>query len=486
MHEVDLHSRPPGDLVAAVAAERVAALVNGPAARLRARLAGRSVVNVNSAAVGGGVAEMLHGLLPYARGAGIDARWFVLDGDDELFRVTKRLHNRLHGQPGDGGPLGAAEARHLAAVAAENADRLAGSVVAGDVLVVHDPQPAALLPLAAGWGVPVVWRCHIGPHAANRHSTEAWEFLRPFLDGHVDAYVFTRASYAPDWVPADRLHVIRPSIDPLSPKNQEMDPATVVDTLRHVGVVSGSAPDVVAFRRADGSPGRVVHYADIVRTGPAPSADAPLVVQVSRWDRLKDMAGVMHAFVDHVLDGTDAHLVLAGPVVTGVADDPEGADVLDDVREQWHALPHAARSRVQLVCLPMSDSEENAAIVNALQRHATVVVQKSIEEGFGLTVAEAMYKRAAVVASRVGGIVDQVVDGVDGRLVEDPYDLAEFGRDVAELLADPAARAALGVRARANVVAEFLPDTALTRWAEVIEAAMDRHADDDVTPARAP
>jgi trehalose synthase len=477
MYEVSLTARPPSDLLAVVASERLDDLIDGRAASVREALAGRSVIHVNSTEAGGGVAEMLNVLLPYARGGGIDARWFVLEGDAEFFAITKRLHHRLHGSEGDGGPLGPHEADVLARVAEENSEALMAALVPGDVLVLHDPQPIGLAAIASSKGIPVVWRCHVGTDAANEYTNEVWDFLRPFLDEPVDGFVFTRDSYAPDWIDRDRLVIIRPSIDPLSPKNQPMKPATALRVLRHVGIVDGGASSPVRFQRRDGSPGRVTRYADVIRTGPPPNDDAPLVVQVSRWDSLKDMAGVMHAFVDHVLDGTAAHLVLAGPAVRSIADDPEAADVLQDVWGQWRALPHAARSRVQLVCLPMHDGEENAAIVNALQRHATVVVQKSLQEGFGLTVTEALWKGKAVVASGVGGIVDQITDGVDGRLVTDPFDLEAFGAATAQLLGSAADRERLGAAARQRVIDEFLPDSSLDQWAEVVLRAIGRRGE---------
>jgi trehalose synthase len=271
-------------------------------------------------------------------------------------------------------------------------------------------------------------------------------------------------------VPRDRLNVIAPSIDPLSPKNRPLADVVALDAMRHSGIVDGGTGRPVHFDRSDGSPGRFLHFADIIRTGPPPGADVPLVAQVSRWDDLKDMAGVMHGFVEHVMDETDAHLVLAGPVVTSIADDPTAAAVLADVWTQWRALPHVARSRVQLVCLPMADGEENAALVNALQRHAAVVVQKSLREGFGLTVTEAMYKGTACVASRSGGLEDQIEDGVNGLLV-DPTDLPAFGAAVTSLLQDPRRRAEIGTRAHDSVVERYLPDSSLEQWAEVVLAA---------------
>jgi trehalose synthase len=449
-------------------------LLDDVAPRMRDSLEGHSIVNINSTATGGGVAEMLQVLLPFSRGAGVDARWLVAEADPDFFALTKRLHHRLHGSGGDGGPLGSAEREHYEQIMRDNAEELAATVAPGDVVIIHDPQPAGLASAVKGWGIPVVWRCHVGIEEQNDQTNDAWEFLRPYLEPYVDAYVFTRAEYAPDWIPTDRLFVIKPSIDPLAPKNQPMDDETVVGVLSHVGLVDAPRVEPLMFLRSDGSPGRVRHFADLIRTGPAPALDNPLVVQVSRWDPLKDMLGAMNGFVEHVLDGSDAHLVLAGPVVSAVADDPEAAEVLEQVFAAWRQLPHAARSRVQLVCLPLTDVEENAAIVNALQRHASVVVQKSLAEGFGLTVTEAMYKSAPVVASAVGGIVDQITDGVSGRLVSDPSDLAEFGAAVNSLLEDPEGARALGRAAHERVVADFLPDTSLERWQEVLITAMGR------------
>ena len=465
-------ARSPEDLASVVPAERLDHLLRDVAPQMRDALHGHSIVNINSTATGGGVAEMLQVLLTFSRGAGVDTRWLVIEADPEFFAITKRLHHRLHGSPGDGGPLGAAEHEHFDRITHDNAEQLAANVSAGDAVIIHDPQPAGLAATVKSWGLPVVWRCHVGIDEQNDYTEEAWAFLRPYLEPSVDGYVFTRRQYVPAWVPAERVTIIKPAIDPLSPKNQLLSSDTVVGALAHVGLIDAPRVEPVTFTRADSSPGRVRHFADITRTGPAPRPSDPLVVQVSRWDPLKDMLGVMHGFVEHVLDGTEAHLVLAGPVVTAVADDPEAAEVLEQVTSAWRCLPHAARSRVQLVCLPLNDVEENAAIVNALQRHATVIVQKSLAEGFGLTVTEAMYKGTPVVASDVGGIADQVADGVNGRLVHDPTDLAEFGAAVRSLLDDPAEAARLGLAGHDRAVAEFLPDTSLGLWQQVLLGAM--------------
>jgi trehalose synthase len=179
------------------------------------------------------------------------------------------------------------------------------------------------------------------------------------------------------------------------------------------------------------------------------------------------MAGVMTGFAEHVDGAGNAHLLLAGPVVHGVADDPEGAVTFEKCIEVWRQLPHAERSRIHLACLPMRDADENAAIVNSIQRHAAVVTQKSVAEGFGLTVAEAMWKAKPIVASAVGGIVDQIVPGEHGLLIDDPRDLAAFGQSVRRLLDDPPYAEGLGENARHRAVAEFLGDRHLGQYAQL-------------------
>jgi trehalose synthase len=196
-------------------------------------------------------------------------------------------------------------------------------------------------------------------------------------------------------------------------------------------------------------------------------AEVPMVLQVSRWDRLKDPIGVMRGFIEHVPEAAGAHLVLAGPALVG--DDPEGVEVLSEVKELWRSWPEPARRRVHIVSLPLDDVEENAAVVNALQRRAAVVVQKSLREGFGLTVAEAMWKARPVVASRRGGIQDQIQHGVSGWLLDDPTDLREYGARVQAVLADPEVAARVGAAAHERVQRHFLAPRQLIQWDEVLE-----------------
>ena len=209
----------------------------------------------------------------------------------------------------------------------------------------------------------------------------------------------------------------------------------------------------------------------MVRLGRAPTWQTPLVVQVSRWDTLKDPVGVMRGFATLVdwRAPAEAQLLLAGPNVTGVSDDPEGADVLNATIEAWRGFPHAVRNRIHIASLPTADVEENAIIVNALQRHATVVVQKSLQEGFGLTVTEAMWKGRPVLASAVGGIRDQIENGVSGVLIEDPTDTDAFATALRGLLEQPDVATRMGNAARERVRARFLGLRHLLDYARLIE-----------------
>ncbi len=430
-----------------------------------ARMAGRTLWHINSAAEGGGVAELLRSCLGYLRHGSIDARWLVFQGDRPFFDITKRIHNQLHGDPGDGGPLGARERRHLDAVAARNVDVLRGYVRPGDVAVVHDPQPMGLIDALAELGATVIWTCHVGADRPNDLVRSTWAFLRPSLAG-ASVVTFTRASHVWDGLEAIPVALIPPCIDPLSLKNVELEVPRRDAILHAARVVEPSLRGTPSFVRSDGAPGRVTHRAEMFEEEAVP-ADAPLLVQVSRWDRLKDPLGVLRGFAQ--TGGIDdAHLLLAGPTPDAVADDPEAERVLTEVRDAWDGLGPDIRRRVHLASLPTEDVEENAVIVNALQRRADVVVQKSLAEGFGLTVTEAMWKARPVVAGRVGGIQDQIQDGVSGLLI-DPRDPSAFGAVVAALLRDPERASGLGAAARERVRERYLPPQYLGGYLELIE-----------------
>lgn len=424
----------------------------------------RRIWSINSTATGGGVAEMLQSLVAYARGAGVDARWSTIDGEPEFFSITKRIHHKLHGSAGDGGPLGPAEHEVYARVTRANGERLASELLPGDVVLLHDPQTVGMIPVIAPDGdAHVLWRSHIGVDEPNEHVREAWDFLLPYL-GDTQSLIFTRREYVPPQLADRDLTIIPPSIDVFSQKNQPMTADQVVSILATAGIVDAPAIVPPSYLHHDGREDRVERRAVMDEDERLGLADR-IVLQVSRWDPLKDPVGVMEGFVEHVAPYVqDAQLVLAGPSPAGVTDDPEGAIVLEQVRAARAALAPDVRRRVHLASLPMEDRGENAAIVNALQRRAAVVVQKSLAEGFGLTVAEAMWKDRPVVASRVGGIQDQIVDGVSGVLLDDPRDLPAFGSAVASLLADPELMARMGEEARERVRSEFLGSRHLIQY----------------------
>ena len=381
--------------------------------------------------------------------------------------ITKRLHNQIHGSL-SGAPLGAAEAGHYAQMLAANAVELAARVRPGDVVLLHDPQTAGLAAPLAQAGGRVVWRCHIGVDWEDEVTRAGWDFLRPHLAA-AEAFVFSRRAYVPSWIPAGKVWIIPPSIDPFSPKNQQLSAGTVQAILAELGVLDGAAPTAPAtFVRRDGQEDVVTRPAVIIGEG-RPGPGDPVLVQVSRWDRLKDMAGVMRGFAGQVAPGGDAYLMLAGPAVKNVSDDPEGAAVYGQCLLQWRDLSPAARARILLVTLPLDDIDENAAMVNALQRHATVIAQKSLAEGFGLTVAEGMWKGRPVIGSAVGGIIDQIAEGT-GILLPDPADLAAFGSAARLLLADQEQAARMGQAAHAHVREQYVGDVHLLRYARLLRS----------------
>ena len=439
-------------------------------ARGRELVGSRTVWNVNSTARGGGVAEMLRSLIGYVRGAGVDARWVVIEGDDDYFAVTKRLHNRLHGHEGDGGPLGDDERAVYERRCTANAEQLLEQVQPDDIVILHDPQTAGMVPPVVEAGVATIWRAHIGVDAPNDLAREAWRFLMPYVKP-AHAYVFSRKSFSWEGLDDAKLMLIPPSIDAFSPKNQTMSFTGVTAVLRAAGLAAGEGhrPRAV-FERLDMSVGDVRRSARLIEEEPL-QLDTPLVAQVSRWDRLKDPLGVLSAFAEHVDPGPEPHLVLAGPDVAAVTDDPEGADVLAETEDAWRALPAEVRRRVHLALLPMEDADENAVMVNALQRRADIVVQKSLAEGFGLTVAEAMWKGRPVVAAAVGGIQDQIEDGKTGVLV-DPRDLEQFASRLNALLADPYDAEHMGEAAQRRVRDHFLGPRHLGQYVELLERVL--------------
>lgn len=452
------------------------------AALLVPRLSGRRVVMVNSTAQGGGVAEMLPRLVSVLRELGLPTDWLVLETDrTEFFPLTKRLHNLIHdsGEPG----LGEDERALYESVSREAGDALKGEIRDGDLLAIHDPQPLGAGALARKeTKARAVWRCHIGLDRSTERTREVWEFLRPWTEPY-DRAVFSAPDYIPHFL-AGRAEIIPPAIDPLGHKNRDLSAHKLVGVLcnarlavPHQPVLTGSFPETAKRLLDDGTfgPAEGEHEIGLLYR--------PIVLQVSRWDRLKGWLPLLQAFdrlkrgalepasdsARHLRRIQIVRLVLAGPDPASIQDDPEAKEVLEDLKTAWLALSPDVRKDVAIVSLPMGSRKNNALMVNALQRCATIVVQNSIQEGFGLTVTEAMWKRSAVLSTHACGPRQQIRDGMDGVLVQDPESPDEIAAALDRLLADPFRRARLGGSAQRRVHESFLVFAQARAWIRCLE-----------------
>ncbi len=361
---------------------------------LSEQLAGRIVQNINSTFVGGGVAEILEHMVPLLNQLGVDARWDVIRGSDEFFEVTKKFHNALHG---NAEKISKQDFALFSEVTQQNLEEVR---FYGDILFIHDPQPVGLIARKKEMGRKWVWRCHIDVSNPDR---KVWKFLRGFVVDY-DAAVFSAPSFAQQ-LPI-RQFMITPSIDPLSDKNRELDSGTI----------------------------------DAVLAGYGLTSDKPMIVQISRFDRLKDPLGVIEAF-EMVKKSIDCQLVLAGGTAT---DDPESEEVLDEVRKRAEGNPD-----IHILLVPPESNVE----INALQRAATVVMQKSLKEGFGLTISEALWKAKPVVAGAVGGIPLQIRNKLTGLLCHTVEGAAYALR---QLLSNPEYASQLGQNGKEHVRQNFL------------------------------
>ncbi len=358
----------------------------------------RKVVHVNSTRVGGGVAEILDKFIPLMRDLGIDASWEVVEGEADFYNCTKNMHNALQGNPVDI-PKRLIEAYEETNV--ENSEKLRPTLEDADFVIIHDPQPAALLeqfPKRKGkW----VWRCHID--ASSPHKP-VWEYLSRYV-AQYDASIFSLADFAQKL--PHRQYLIAPSIDPLSDKNTELGENEINNI----------------YNEFDIDPNR------------------PMILQVSRFDRFKDPVGVIEAYSIATKTVGGLQLVLAGGTAT---DDPEGEEVLAEVRQAAGDDPD-----VHILLLP-PDAHRT---INALQRAADIVLQKSTKEGFGLTVTEGLWKSKPVIGGNTGGIRLQLIDGQTGYLVDSPEDAA---RRMIQLLQNPEQMEEIGKNAKEHVRQNFL------------------------------
>ncbi|MFH1778685.1 MAG: glycosyltransferase [Candidatus Omnitrophota bacterium] len=358
---------------------------------LAEKLKGKVIQHISSTSVGGGVAEILSCMVPLLKGLGVDARWDLIKGGEQFFEVTKKFHNALHGRP-------EALSQHDFDIFMETSQRNCEEVdTSGDIIFVHDPQPIALIKKKSTnkW----IWRCHIDVSNPNQ---KVWKFLMDFIVSY-DSVVFSAPSFSQ--ILPIRQFLISPSIDPLSDKNKELSQETIDMVLKRYGIPK----------------------------------DKPIITQISRFDRLKDPLGVIDAY-KQVKKYINCQLILAGGTAT---DDPEGIKVLEEVKEKAQQ-----DQDIHILLLPQNDIE-----VNALQRASTVIVQKSIKEGFGLTVAEALWKAKPVVASNVGGIPLQIKHKYSGLLCHS-IEGAAFA--IKQLLNSPEYAKRLGENGREHIRNNFL------------------------------
>ncbi|MFZ6017324.1 MAG: glycosyltransferase [Nitrospirota bacterium] len=358
------------------------------------RLSGKVIQNINSTFTGGGVAEILRRMVPLLNQLGVDARWTTIKGSDEFFGVTKKFHNALHGRKED---ISSEDFSLFLEVNKRNIEELKFQ---GDIIFIHDPQPVALIAKKKELGGRWIWRCHID---VSNPDKRVWEFLRNFVIEY-DATVFSAPNFTQQL--SIRQFLISPSIDPLSDKNKELPPEIIDSVLSKYGL----------------------------------DKDKPIIAQISRFDYLKDPIGVIQAF-EMARKSIDCQLVLAGGTST---DDPESEKVLEEVRERAAGKPD-----IHILLIPPESDIE----INALQRAATVILQKSIKEGFGLTVTETLWKGKPVVASAVGGIQLQIKNKFTGLLC---HSIEGAAYAIKRLLSNPEYATWLGKNAREHVRQNFL------------------------------
>ena len=377
--------------------------------RRAASLRGKRVLHVNSTYQSGGVAEMIVSLVPLMNSVGIDTRWDILHGDDKFFAITKNFHNALQGQA----VAFSGEEKDL--YIRTNESFSGQMTIDHDLVVIHDPQPLPLIRFYQK-SQPWVWRCHVD---LSNPNPALWEFLKDFVLDY-DRMVISHENYRRRGMTMEQW-ICRPAIDPLSEKNRDLSESEIAGLLAKYGVPT----------------------------------DRPLVTQISRFDKWKDPLGVVDVFCE-VREHVDCRLVLCGSMAP---DDPEGWAIYRQVED-------AARSLIDAGDVILITAEDHL-LVNALQRASAVILQKSLREGFGLTVTEGLWKGRPVIASRVGGIPLQIEDGVTGFLL-DPTDTEGFARRVRQVLEDPELGGRLGRAGKEHVRQHFLITRLLSDYLDML------------------
>lgn len=494
---------------------------------------------INTTSSGGGVSEMLHSVVPLLQELGISVQWLVLTPPPDLassfYALTKTLHNAIHNSTSSTAtdltsPPSLAAFSKVGERAAECLLTTFLAPVEGiskDFVIVHDPQPTCLVPRLrelllksqspAPGSAPqpettLIWRCHIGSDTSTPISAAAWTFLHPFIS-HFDTSVFSSPLYVPPNFPlplATSIHFIPPALDPSSAKNREMPFYEIVSTLARAGITDEPQAKVEACGAPSYFSPAVKHYlgGGVWRarddypstTHPTPLStpflSVPVLTQISRWDRLKGFKGLLEGFA-HLKQhpelwgkggGEDtvcqAHLCLAGPDPSSVTDDPEGMATLAELAELYDLLPPAVRADVSLLLLPMTSLAENALMVNALQRSSFLIVQNSLEEGWGLTCLEAQFKRVCVIGTQTGvGLRSQIKDGVTGLLTQFPEDPVSVAHSLLFGLHNEAARVAMSFNAQSHAVSGGLIFSQVDKWLSLL---FSQHPSSTQAPPKVP
>ena len=369
-------------------------------------LAGKRVLHLSATAFGGGVSEILYTLVPLMQDVGLETEWRVIHGQDEFFDVTKTIHNALQGNPQS---LDGAQREIFEKYNRMNADALDGSF---DYVIVHDPQPAAMIEYGRQAGAHWIWRCHIDLSTPNG---DVLDFLRPWL-ARYDAMVFHREEYVPSRNGLPSAYIWPPAIDPLAPKNMALSPEDAAYIVDQFGI-------------------------EVAR---------PLLTQISRFDPWKDPVGVIEAWRLIRNHHSDLQLALVGSMAH---DDPEGWDYYNRTVEAADGDPD--------IYILSNLNNVGSIEVNAFQVHSSALVQKSVREGFGLTVTEGLWKAKPMVAGRAGGIVDQIQDGETGYLVDSVETCAERCR---QILDNPEQARGMALKGKEHVRRNFLTPRLLRDW----------------------
>lgn len=376
-------------------------------------LYGKRMLHINSTYQGGGVAEILVSLIPLMNDVGIDTEWKVLHGNPDFFDITKKFHNGLQGEK-----INLTKIKRQLYVEANEAFSVY-THLDDECVVIHDPQPLPLIKFYRK-RQPWFWRCHVD---LSKPERELWNFLKGFILRY-DRMIISDEEYRRKHLPVQQT-VMFPAIDPLSPKNKVLSDSDIAKYLKKFKIPT----------------------------------DKPLLTQISRFDKWKDPTGVLEIY-KLVSKEVDCRLVLCGSMAP---DDPEGGKIFEGLLRR--AKPLTESGDVILV------TSENSILVNALQRSAAVIIQKSLREGFGLTVAEAMWKSKPVIASNVGGIRLQIQDGENGFLLQ-PNDIEGFARRTIEILRNPSLAESMGLKAKSSVAQRFLITRLLSDYLDLFNEAL--------------